>query len=328
MTLEEAAVFLKANDDFIIASHDGPDADGIGAAYALALALRSIGKRAQPVVSEEMPAKFAFMDPRGLFRSLSGPGALAVDPQKASFVIVDTHDLGYVGMRVENLVAEAPRLIMIDHHEPRGGEAKSYHCVDAAASSSSELIYVICGLLGAEIPGDAAAAIFAGIVYDTGSFAYPKTGERTFACALDLVHRGVSPYAIHNSMYESSTIGALILQKTVLSSLELASDNRIAIQTMSRKDLVSSGADYEDAEDLINIPLQSGTVEVSVLFKENLEGRLRCSLRSKGEVNVAHIAQNFGGGGHKTASGFTCDRPLARMKEAVLESIVQSFEVT
>jgi phosphoesterase RecJ-like protein len=328
MTLEEAAVFLKANDDFIIASHDGPDADGIGAAYALALALRSIGKRAQPVVSEEMPAKFAFMDPRGLFRSLSGPEALAVDPLKASFVIVDTHDLGYVGTRVENLVAEAPRLIMIDHHEPRGGEAKSYHCVDAAASSSSELVYVICGLLGADIPEDAAAAIFAGIVYDTGSFAYPKTGERTFACALDLVHRGVSPYAIHNSMYESSTIGALILQKTVLSSLELASDNRIAIQTMGRKDLVSSGADYEDAEDLINIPLQSGTVEVSVLFKENLEGRLRCSLRSKGAVNVAHIAQNFGGGGHKTASGFTCDRPLARMKEAVLESIVQSFEVT
>ena len=129
-------------------------------------------------------------------------------------------------------------------------------------------------------------------------------------------------------MYESSTIGALILQKTALSTLELASDNRIAIQTLGRKDLVYSGADYEDAEDLINIPLQSGTVEVSVFFKENMEGRLRCSLRSKGAVNVAHIAQNFGGGGHKTASGFTCDRPLARMKEAVLESIVQSFEVT
>lgn len=328
MTLEEAADFLKANDDFIIASHDGPDADGLGAAYSLALALRSIGKRAEPVVSEEMPPKFAFMDARGIFRSLSGPKAIAVDPSKASFVIVDTHDLGYVGARVESLLTDAPRLLMIDHHEQRGEEAKSFHCIDSAASSSSELVYVICGLLGADISEDAAAAIFAGIVYDTGSFAYPKTGERTFACALDLVHRGVSPYAIHNRMYESSTIGALILQKIVLSTLELASDNRIAIQTLGRRDLISSGADYEDAEDLINIPLQSGTVEVSVFFKENLEGKLRCSLRSKGAVNVAHIAQNFGGGGHKTASGFSCDRPLARMKEAVLESIVQSFEVT
>lgn len=327
MTLEEAADFLKANDDFVIASHDGPDADGIGAAYALAIALRSIGKRAEAVVSDEMPPKFAFMDERGLFRSLSGPEALAVDPKRASFVIVDTHDLGYVGARVENLVAEASRLLMIDHHEPRG-EAKSFHCVDASASSSSELVFVLCGLLGATIPVDAAAAIFAGIVYDTGSFAYPKTSARTFGCALELVRLGVSPYAIHKSMYESSTIGALVLQKTVLSSLELAFDNRVAIQTLSKKDLVASGADYEDAEGLINIPLQSGAVEVSVLFKENLEGRLRCSLRSKGAVNVAHIAQNFGGGGHKTASGFTCDRPLARMKEAVLESIVQSFEVT
>jgi phosphoesterase RecJ-like protein len=99
----------------------------------------------------------------------------------------------------------------------------------------------------------------------------------------------------------------------------------VALQSLKKKDLAASGAIYEDAENLVNIPLQDRLVEVSVLFKENLEGKLRCSLRSKGEVNVASIAQTFGGGGHKTAAGFSCRTPLARAKEDVLKSIARSM---
>lgn len=94
---------------------------------------------------------------------------------------------------------------------------------------------------------------------------------------------------------------------------------------LKKEDLTASGASYEDAEDLVNIPLQDKSVEVSILFKENQEGRLRCSLRSKGGVNVAHVAQSFGGGGHKSAAGFTCPAPLARTKEDVLQSIARAL---
>lgn len=325
MTIDEAAGFLRAHDDYLIAPHDGPDADGLGAAYALAIALELAGKRAFPLLSDEAPAKYRFIDRRGLFRNLAAGEEPPFDPSAATLVIVDTHDLGYLGQRVERFVDETRDLLVIDHHEVKTGQ-KPYHCIDPAASSTCELVFLIAKALGVELPEDAAEAVFSGIVYDTGSFAYPKTGERTFACALELVKLGVKPYIVHNRMYESSSIGALLLQKTVLSSLELRSENRIAVQTLRRADLAASGATYEDAEDLINLPLQGRTVEVSLLFKENLEGRLRCSLRSKGAVNVAHVAQGFGGGGHKTAAGFTCDRPLERMKEAVLESIVRALE--
>jgi phosphoesterase RecJ-like protein len=325
MTLDEAAAFLKANDDFMIVSHDGPDADGLGAAYALALALRAMGKRAWPMLSDEPSPKFAFIDKRRLFTAFASEDDLPVSVGAATFVVVDTHDLGYLGAKTEGLVAQASRLLVIDHHEPRATPNPAY-CLDSTASSTCEMVFYLGRILGIKPEIDAAEALFAGIVYDTGSFAWPKTSPRTFECALALTRAGVSPNAIHQRMYESSEVGALILQKMVLSSLELLCEDRVAIQVLSRSDLSASGASYEDAEDLINTPLQAGSVEVSVFFKENADGRLRCSLRSKGKVNVANIAQNFGGGGHKTASGFGCDRPLEAMKEAVLESIARALK--
>jgi phosphoesterase RecJ-like protein len=320
MTLDEIADCFKKFDDYIVISHDGPDADGLGAAYALVLALRSIGKKAVGMVSDVVPPKFRFIDRRGLFGSLATEGSIPFDLAGATLVILDTHDLHYLGQRAERLLAKVARRMILDHHEVRGDQGE-LDCLDPGASSTCELVYLIASRLGARLPEDAAEAVFSGIVYDTGSFSYPKTTERTFACALELVRAGVEPYLVHNRMYESSSIGVLILQKAVLSSLELHADNKIALQILRRADLAASGASYEDSEDLINIPLQGRAIEVSILFKENLEGRLRCSLRSKGSVNVAHIAQAFGGGGHKTAAGFTCQAPLERAKADVLQSI-------
>jgi phosphoesterase RecJ-like protein len=325
MTLHDAAAFLRANDDYIIVSHDGPDADGLGAAYALTLALRSVGKKAWPVLAELPPAKFRFIDQAGLFLAYEAEADLPHPPEDASFVVVDTHDLGYLGTRFESLVARSRRLLVVDHHEPRN-PPRDFQYIDATASSSCELVYLLGDLLGAQLGLDGAEALFAGIVYDTGSFAYPKTSERTFECALKLTRQGVKPSGIHQRMYESSSVGFLLLQKAVLASLELVSDSRVAVQTLSRDDILRSGAAYEDAEDFINTPLVSARVEVSVFFKENLDGKLRCSLRSKGGINVAHIAQGFGGGGHKTASGFSCNRPLEPMKEAVLETIIRALD--
>jgi phosphoesterase RecJ-like protein len=326
MTLDGMAAYLQEHDRYIIVSHDGPDADGLGAAYALALALGAVGKATIAAVSGAVPPKFRFIDRRGLFKNLVpdepfAPGeGLAFSAEESTPIIVDTHDIGYLCEESAAIVSAAPRFLVLDHHEPRKA-AGELELLDPTASSSCELVFFIARLLGVELPIDAAEALFAGIVYDTGSFAYPKTSARTFECALDLVRLGVNPYEIHNRMYESASDGSLMLQKAAISSLELLHGGRVALQSLKKEDLAASGASYEDAEDLVNIPLQDKRVEVSALFKENLDGRLRCSLRSKGEVNVARIAQAFGGGGHKTASGFTCAFPLALAKDNVLQSI-------
>ncbi len=324
MTLDGMAEQLKIRDKYVIVSHDGSDPDGLGAAYALTLALTAMGKVSIAAVSDRIPAKFRFIDRRGLFMSLADGAGLPFPAAEATPIVIDTHDMNYLGQKSAELVAAAKRSLVIDHHEPKA-EPGELELVDPTASSSCELVYLITRSLGLDLPLDAAEAIFAGIVYDTGSFSYPKTTERTFTCALALVRQGVKPYEMHNRMYESSSDGVLILQKAVISSLELDLEGRVAFQSLCREDLSASGASYEDAEDLVNIPLQDKRVEVSVLFKENLEGKLRCSLRSKGGVNVARIAQSFGGGGHKTAAGFTCRAPLARARADVLQSIARSF---
>jgi phosphoesterase RecJ-like protein len=332
MTIGEMASYLREGDRYVIMSHDGPDADGLGAAYALALALTAIGKKAIPVVADRLPVKFRFIDQRGIFRSLKDPTPLPFEAKDSSPIVVDTHDLDYLGTSAETYLAAAGTALIIDHHERPASATDSilYEALGAEAvpalieenaSSTCELVYLVAKELGSPLALDAAEAIFAGIVYDTGSFSYPKTAERTFSCALELIRLGVVPYTIHRRMYESSSSGALLLQKHVISSLELHADGRIAVQTLTRGELAASGASYEDAEDLVNIPLQDDRVEVSVFFKENAEGRLRCSLRSKGGVNVAHIAQTFGGGGHKTAAGFTCRSGLDAAKADVLESL-------
>lgn len=324
MTLEEAAEYVKARDNFILTSHDGPDADGLGAAYALGLTLGALGKTVAVVFSTPPSPKFQFLDQRGLFKILSSPEALPFEPSLAHAIIVDTNDIGYLGNKLDGLIEQAKGILVIDHHEPRDTLGPT-HCVDPTASSTCELVYRLTRILGIALPLDGAEALFAGIVYDTGSFAYAKTSAGTFETALELVRQGVQPAVIHNRMYESASIGVLVLQKLVYSTLELKLDNRVALQSLKSDELVKSGASYEDAEELVNVPLRGKTVEVSVFFKENLDGKLHCSLRSKGLVNVAHLAQTFGGGGHKTAAGFTCARPLEAMKEAVLENIKRAL---
>ncbi len=324
MNLEQTVAWLREHDDYILTTHEGPDADGLGSLYALAKALWELGKRAVPLVSGRVPSKFAFMDPDLMIRGLSRREDLE-EVAGTMLVVLDTHDPHYLGTISDLLLDSMATVLYIDHHEPRNSPPEP-SWIDPTASSTCEMVHEIVTVLGANLPLDAAEALFTGIVYDTGSFIYSKTSTRTFRAGLDLVGRGVLPYVVHGKMYESSSVGALVLQKLALASLELHAGNRIAVQTMTRTDLERSGAQYEDAEDLINIPLQGKTVEVSVFLKQNLEGILRCSLRSKGSVNVAHIAQSFGGGGHRMAAGFKATLPLEQMKRKVLERVLEALE--
>jgi phosphoesterase RecJ-like protein len=117
----------------------------------------------------------------------------------------------------------------------------------------------------------------------------------------------------------------LLLQKQVLSTLEIRNEGRVAVQVLRKEDLTATGAYLEDADSLINIPLKSKGIEVSVLVKENLEGQVRCSLRSKGELNVSKIAQSFGGGGHVSAAGFKSSECIEETLTKVLDKITDAL---
>jgi phosphoesterase RecJ-like protein len=221
---------------------------------------------------------------------------------------------------VREFVSQALEVFVIDHHEPN-----QFSCwdgyIDSTASSTCEMVIEVANAAGVVLNQVSATAAYAGIIYDTGSFAYSKTTVRTFRAALALVELGVDPYRVYHELYETASTAAILLQKQVLSTLELRDGGRVAVQILRKEDLEASRASIEDAENFINIPIRSKNIVVSVLVKENRDGQIRCSLRSKGKVNVSKIAQAFGGGGHVSAAGFKSKTGIEETLSGVLEKI-------
>lgn len=317
-------LFFNRHERFLLTTHEGPDADGIGAEIALAGVLRKLGKTVRVVNSTEPPAKYSFMDPEALLETFSADRHCGY-ADTAALVVLDSADRHHLGAVSDELVARAAELFAIDHHErPKRDAIEGW--IDSKASSTCEMVVRIAESLNVPLGPTAANAAYAGIVFDTGSFVYPKTSAETLRVAVRLVESGVVPNDIYQSMYESASLGSLLLQKRVIATLEVYCEGRTAFQTMTRSDLEAAGAGIDEADSLINIPLRCKTVEVSVLIKETPEGRLRGSLRSKGRVNVSEIAQHFGGGGHRTAAGFKCVKGLAETKAEVLQKVSAALE--
>lgn len=324
MNYAETAAFLATRETLVLCTHQSPDADGLGAEYALCRALRATGRNAIVANTDRRPAQYAFLDPDGLLTTVEELKLSDAVLAEAAVVLVDTNDVMFAGNIVAELIDKAAELVIIDHHELKGSPF-AWLCTMPEMSSTCEMMYHIVMALGASIEPDMAQALFTGMVFDTGSFAFPKTRAATFEVAGNLVTLGADPYAIHRHLYESSDLGVLLLRKGVLASLELYESGTVAVQTLSNAMMKETGTSSNDAEGLVNVPLQARSVQVSVLIRENDDGTLRCSMRAKGQVNVAQIAQSFGGGGHRNAAGFRSDMTVSALRETVLHLIHETI---
>jgi phosphoesterase RecJ-like protein len=316
--LDKVLAFIDRHESFILTTHDPADADGLGAELVFACILKSRGKAFSIINASPVPALFQFMDSEGLIEQwdTAKHGDL---PGRSALIIVDTSDEYVIGC-MRDLIDKVRETLVFDHHEPKPLATLS-GIIEPGAGSTCELVVEIAALAGVEIDHYAALAAYAGIVYDTGFFAYSKTSLQTFKSALTVLEQGVEPYRIYQQLMENATTGALLLQKQVLSTLELHSGGRVAAQVLHKEDLEATGAHFEDAESFINVPLKVKDVEVSILVKETLEGKVRCSLRSKGTVNVSKIAQAFGGGGHVSAAGFRSILNVEDTLKVALETV-------
>ena len=316
--------FLGRHDRIIITTHETPDGDAIGSECAMARALVQLGRTVLVLNADPTPRKFRFVDVDGIVQVLEHPGQLPDDLERWALLMLDTSDVRNIGQVAGLVLPHVREHFIIDHHENEG-DLLAGNFVQKSASSTAEILHPLFAALGVEIDYPIALALYTGIVYDTGSFIYPKTTALTFGIARDLVERGVAPNVVYARMYESNSVPALVLHSRVLATLELALGDHVAVLVMRREMIAESGATYEDADPFINIPLRSEDIRVSVFFKENLEGLMRCSMRSKGAIDVVEIAERFGGGGHRTAAGFKCREPLEETRQSVLSMLAKYF---
>jgi len=313
--------FLERNTSLIITTHDTADADGLGAEKVLSLIAKTMGKEVRIVNSSPVPENFRFLDSDNTVEIWEK--ARGTFPPEAALVMLDTADEYNIG-ELRNIIPSATEVFILDHHEPsKFCNYKGY--IDPQAAAVSEMAVELALAAGVKLSPVSAKAAYAGIVYDTGFFAYPKTTARTFKAALELIDAGVKPYEIYQALCENISNEALLLQKAVFASLEIH-NKRVAIQTLRKSDLDETGASYQDTDNFVNIPLKSRDIEVSILVKENKEGQIRCSLRSKGKVNVSKLAQTMGGGGHVTASGFKSSMDLDDTSKIILKRISEVLE--
>jgi phosphoesterase RecJ-like protein len=289
---------IRARQRFVVTSHARPDGDGIGSALACGQILRMMGKEAAVVMYDGVPRIYQnlpFAD-----RVIQ---ADAVPPNDA--VILLECD-GTRRALLEGL--DECFLINIDHHVS-GRNFGHINWIDSSVMATAELVFHLARLACVPVDRDIATCLYTGLMTDTGSFMFEGTNEHTFTVARELVLAGADPALCARHIYFGHSTAKLRLLGAALSNLHR--EGPLAWIWVTQEQMQRFGAREEDCEGLVNYALSIGDVQVAIFFRELPDCRFRVSLRSKGEVNVSTVAEHFGGGGHKCASGCSIEGPLA-----------------
>lgn len=294
----EIVKVLQGADRVLLATHIYPDGDALGSQLALGRVLESLGKQVTLYSEEPVSHLYDFLPCcEKLVTTLPEPGSFDCA------VSVDCADSHRLGRERDRLLGIKP-FIMVDHHAghcPFG----EFQWVDPGRSATGEMVYDLAVALGGEIDYEAAYCLYTALVSDTGSFKYASTTAKTLAVAGALVSRGVKPAEVSGHLFDNFTFNRLHLLRLVLESLEIHGKGRIAMIKATREMFVKTDTVPADTENFINYPRSVGSVLIAAFIKESRDNVVSVSLRSKGrEVDVAEVAQEFGGGGHRNAAGF------------------------
>jgi phosphoesterase RecJ-like protein len=294
---------------FLVTSHARPDGDAIGSTLAVAQILRRMGKSAEIVLGDPVPL---------LYHPLPGSETIVhssqVNGDYDAVIILECDSVQRTRLRgLENQF-----LINIDHHASSRPFA-NINWIDPSAVATAELIFRLAQAAQVKITPEIATCLYTAVLTDTGAFCYAPTNACTFELAKFLVEHGADPGKIAQSVYFSSPMSKMCLLGAALSRLER--DGEITWMSVTRHDIERFGALDEDCEGLVNYALSISGVEVAIFFREVAHERIRVSIRSKGAVNVAEIAQKFGGGGHECAGGFSTEGPVKEAARRVLAEL-------
>jgi bifunctional oligoribonuclease and PAP phosphatase NrnA len=295
--------YLAKYEKFVISTHESPDWDGLGGEIAMFELLKSLGKKPLIINSDPTPDSFLFLDLEHDIHVMNDDFILPGDINEYAQLVLDTNDYDNIGSAYHVLKDKVREYFIIDHHEGEAGRDGS-NIIKAEASSVCEIVYHITRHYNKPLTLRAAQALFAGIVFDTGSFVYPKTSPETFRIAAHLEELGVTPFFIHEQIYEQNALTSFEIRGQILSSMEVLNGGKLIAMKLTPEMLKETGASFTEGEPSINLPLTVKGVVASLLVKQDFNGPVKVSMRTKGDYDVAQIAMSNGGGGHKNAAGY------------------------
>jgi len=294
---------FRAHPRFLLTSHSRPDGDAVGSVLALAEVLDQLGCKADVILSDPIPSTYSSLP--NLHRIHQTASANDIDPTgTVPAILLECDGIARTGLNG----LEGRTLINIDHHAS-GRPFGSINWIDENACAVAAMVYRIALAAGVKITPSMATCLYAAILSDTGTFTYASTTAHTFAVAHDLAAHGANPSQIARDIYFSNPASKIRLLGIALSNLNTEGD--IAWAWITAEDMDRIGAGAEDCEGVVNYLISIAGVESAVFLREVPDiSQFRLSIRSKGKLDVARIAEHFGGGGHRSASGCTLDGPL------------------
>jgi phosphoesterase RecJ-like protein len=309
---------VRRHQRFLLTTHVRPDGDGLGSMLALDDVLRRLGKEVRLTVASSLPPLYRFLDPDGRIQHFRPPGDQF--RQAEVVLILDTGTWNQLGDFGTFLRGHTGAKAVVDHH-PTQDDLGGQRFVDTSAEATGRLIFEAIHALGEPISSDAATALFVAVSTDTGWFRHANAQAPTFALASELIRAGAQPEALYDQLFESNSLGRLKLLGVVLGRLQVSNGGRVAHTEIRRNDYESTGATPHDTENIVNYTRSIDGVEVGVLFMEQPRGGVKVSFRSRAAVDVGRIAEQFGGGGHRLASGATVEASLDEARARVLQAV-------
>lgn len=324
MSLKKVVACIRSHKNFLITSHANLEGDALGSELAFYRILKKLGKSAAIVNEDAVPCGYDFLPNKdSIIKFKKNMKDIRFD----CFVLLDCSDLRRTG-EVYTLNSKIQRPVLnIDHHISNEGFG-DINWIQPDASSCCEMIYKLHKKLRLSLDRDTALLLYVGMLTDTGSFRYSNATSFTHKAVSELLKYNLEPPKIYKNIYENVPLEDMKLLSKILPRIKVAGKGAIAWFQIKRNTLRHKRLSFDLTETLLSFARAIKDVEVAVLFKENLGVRdeVRVNFRSQGKIDVNRIAQVFGGGGHRTASGATVKGNIDQVIKKVLAKIKESLK--
>jgi phosphoesterase RecJ-like protein len=301
----------------LLTTHVNADGDGVGSEVAMWHLLAALG--AKPLIANPTPFpdrfRFLLAEAKGADRTERAVREI----ERADLIMVlDISDLGRLGHLTRFIAARGVPVACVDHHASNGSLPAGPRLVDPAACATGELVYDLARAAGWALPSPAARGLYVALLTDTGGFRFSNTSSRALQVAAHLLTQGLDPEDIYREVYATAPEGRIRLLSEVLETLVVEHDVGLGWVTVPPGAMERYQVDAEDLEGVVEFPRSIKGVHLALLFRMLANGRVKVSFRSMGDVDVAQLASQFGGGGHKKAAGASVAGPLADAQARVL----------
>lgn len=295
--------YIKSSDKILLFTHVRPDGDALGSMFGLAIILHDMGKQVICCLDEAVPHAYEFL-PQGPTPVIGLESLKKVIINKNEYlgIALDAGDLRRLG-EFAIVFQDLNRTYAIDHHKSHTAYGDGDWVVPQA-SSTGELIFELAKEIDAYISSDAALNLYVAIATDTGGFRFECTGAKTHTVAGELIELGVRPEAVGVQLYDNWTEQRIRLMELVLATLDVNYNGQIATVYVDQCMLEKTRTTLDDTDGFVDYPRSISSVKVAAFIKDTGNGVISISVRAKGECDVAMVAEEFGGGGHRNAAGF------------------------